>query len=142
MGRQMYVLLCRAAVPFLAMASLCSFCLAQGTPVKRRQPITLWVREVNGKALYWVGERPAARHPLTTLEQVLGPNIDVELSVVLYSNVPINEMFEIDGVLDKIPITHVRYYVYDPAYPRAGMTEIVWRTKSVPLPGAPPPVPK
>src|SRR5690348_17182423 len=136
MGRQMYVLLCRAAILFLAMASLSSFCLAQKTPAKRRQPVTLWVREVNGKALYWVGERPAARHPLTTLEQVLGPNIDVELYVVLDSDVPINEMFEINGVLDKIPVKHAQYYVYDPAYPKAGMREIVWRARNLPLPGA------
>lgn len=110
---------------------------AQRTPDGHLRSVTLWAREVNGRALYWVGQQPVGRHPLSGLEQSLGPNIDVRLSVILDSRVRISEIFEIDGVLDKIPIKHVRYYVFDADYPQE-MREISWNPSTRPLPGPAP----
>jgi len=137
MGRRMWAPLYRAAILFLAMTGFHSTSPAHKIPTSRLKPITLWVQEANGTALYWVGKRAVGRHPLTGLEQALGPNIDVELSVILDSNVPISEMFEIDGVLDKIPIKHVTYYVFESDHPNR-MRQITWGLSTILLPGSPP----
>lgn len=59
--------------------------------------------------------------------------------VIIDSRVRIQEMAEIGGLTAKLDAIDVRYYVYNPAYPKLGMSEIVWRTKTLPLPGIPPP---
>ncbi|HEX5422050.1 MAG TPA: hypothetical protein VFW94_00755 [Candidatus Acidoferrales bacterium] len=48
---------------------------------------------------------------------------------------------EFSGLTAKLDFKGVRYYVYDPAYPNAGMSEIIWRTQTTPLPGTPPRAP-
>lgn len=99
--------------------------------------ITLWVRETNGQALYWVNDAPVGREPLSGLVSVIKPNEQVRVVVILDSRVPIQEMGEIDGVLAKIPVEGAHYYVYDAAHPK-GMSEIIWRSQLQPLPASPP----
>ncbi|MGH9738837.1 MAG: hypothetical protein ACRD4X_09650 [Candidatus Acidiferrales bacterium] len=121
----------------LVMTRACSPCLAQGIPGKTQKSVTLWVREVHGRALYWVDEKAVKRGPLTGLETALGSDLNVNLKVVLDSRVPTGEIFEIDGMLDKIPIKDVRYYVFTADQPTE-MWQLVWNSRPVPLPGKPP----
>ena len=108
-------------------------------PTAGRRAVTLWVRQVHGQALYWIDEKPVRRAPLTGLEIAIhGIDPDeVALTVILDRRVPTGEIFEIDGMLDKIPIKNVRYFVFDASDPHR-MWEIFWKPDSVPLPGPPP----
>src|SRR5579864_3070996 len=100
--------------------------------------ITLWVQEVRGRALYWVNDKPCGRAPLSGIGAASGSNRNVVLTVILDSRVPIREMAEIEGLMEKIDLKSVHYYVFDRAYPGMGMSEIVWKLQSVPLPTSPP----
>jgi len=103
--------------------------------------IILWVREVNGRVAYWVNDKPVGGAPLTGLETALGSNLDVTLMVVLDSRVPIREIGDVSGMLDKIPIKDARYYVYNADDP-TDMWEIVWKPETLPVPASPPRTPK
>ncbi len=94
---------------------------------------------VNHKALYWVGGKPIGRDSLGGLIHAVGAEQpdNVALTVILDSRVPIGEIHEIDGMLDKIPIEHVRYFMYWVDDPRS-MQEVVLKAEFLPLPNAPP----
>lgn len=128
---------------FLLAASL-GLCSISGA--KRADPAStnlhsyvLWVREINGQALYWVNEKPWGRAPLSGLVAAMGSDEQGSLTVILDSYVPIEEISEIQGLMPKLDsIKDVHYYVYRATAPRAGMSEIVWKTEGVPLPASPP----
>lgn len=98
----------------------------------------LWVREVRGKTLYWVNDKPWGRAPLSGIVAATGSEQHIALTVVLDARVPIQEIGEIQGLMAQLDIGNVHYYVYEPADPGAGMSEIMWKTESVPLPKSPP----
>ncbi|HTU36310.1 MAG TPA: hypothetical protein VMF66_21095 [Candidatus Acidoferrum sp.] len=50
----------------------------------------------------------------------------------------IHEVAKFGNLTAKFDPSDVRYYVYNPAYPKLGMCEIIWRTQTLPLPGTPP----
>lgn len=116
---------------------------AQPTPAhldkNTTSTVVVWIREVHHQALYWVGSRPVQRAPLSGIvaaTESLKKNYS--LVVIVDSHVPIEEMAEFNGLTAKLDFKGVRYYVYDPDYPKAGMSEILWRTQTIPLPGTPP----
>lgn len=118
---------------------------AQGQPARNATQmagsVVLWVREIHGQALYWVGRRAVGRAPLSGIVAATQSfRKSCSLIVVIDSSVPIQEMAEIGGLTAKLDVRDVHYYVYSPVYPKLGMSEIVWRTQTLPLPGAPPPV--
>lgn len=136
----------RRAALLLLPATL-GFCVASGSARDQigseAHSYVFWVREVHGQALYWVGGKPWGRAPLSGLVEATGSDKTGMLTVILDSHVPIGEISEIDGLMPKLDsIKKVRYYVYDPASPRLGMSEIIWKTESVPLPKSPPQVSK
>ena len=110
-------------------------------PEKKTAPtVVVWIREIHHQALYWVGSRPVRRAPLSGIVAATESLKDnYSLVVIIDSHVPIEEMAEFSGLTAKLDFKSVRYYVYDPAYPKAGMSEIMWRTQTIPLPGTPPP---
>jgi hypothetical protein len=111
----------------------------QAVSAQKHFPVILWVREVNHRPLYWVNDKPVGRDSLGGLERAIGPEEpgNVALTVILDSRVPIDEIHEIDGMLDKIPIEHVRYFMYWVNDPR-GMQEVVLEAAFLPLPKPPP----
>ncbi len=112
----------------------------QAVPTPKHPPVTLWVHEVNHRPLYWVNDKLVGRDSLGGVLRAIGTEqpANVVLTAILESRVPINEIHEIDGMLDKIPIEHVRYFTYSADDPR-GMQEVVLKTEFVPLPKSPPP---
>ena len=98
----------------------------------------LWVQEVHGQPLYWVNDTPCGRAPLSGLVAASGSEQTVGLTVILDSRVPIHEMAEIEGLMEKMDLKDVHYYVFDHTYPKVGMSEIIWDSQSVPLPASPP----
>ncbi|MGH9734661.1 MAG: hypothetical protein ACRD8A_08745 [Candidatus Acidiferrales bacterium] len=130
------VLAAMAAVPLQAAA-------AQQRPAhsdKKTAPtVVVWIREIHHQTLYWVGSRPVQRAPLSGIVAATESlKNNYSLVVIIDSHVPIEEMAEFSGLTAKLDVSDVRYYVYDPDYPKAGMSEIVWRTQTIPLPGTPP----
>lgn len=105
--------------------------------VEAVRPEVLWVREVNGRALYWVNERPVERAPLSGLGAILPLIQKNGLIVILDWHVPISEIGAIDGILGKLPYEGARYFVYVPEVPHS-MSEIIWKQEMLPLPQKPP----
>lgn len=95
--------------------------------------IILWVRQVNGQSLYWVNDRPVGRAPLTGLAAIVQPNQKTSLQIILDSRVPIDEIFEIAGMIEKIPINDAHYFVRRYDSPTV-MSEIAWKPQLVPVP--------
>jgi hypothetical protein len=123
---------------------LCVLSPAEGRHMAdgKGKPIVLWVREIGGQALYWVNDKPWGRAPLSGLVAAMDSDENVSLTVILDSRVPIQEMADIESLMAKMDIKNVRYYVYVPAYPNIGMSEIVWKAETIPLPKSPPPLGK
>ena len=117
-----------------------------GGPVAQARPVhdvgtksvILWVQDVHGKALYWVNDKPCGRAPLSGLAAASSSAESIAVTVIVDSRVPIREMAEIDGLMAKIEPKSVHYYIFNRAYPKMGMSEIIWSSRSVPLPAQPP----
>ena len=97
--------------------------------------LILWVREVNRHEVYWVGDKSVGRDSLGGLTRAIGTAdpAHVELTVILDSRLPLDEISEIDGMLDKIPISHVRYFVFWVDHPDS-MREILPKAEFTPTP--------
>lgn len=97
--------------------------------------IVLWAREVNRHALYWINDKPVGRDSLGGLIRAFGSTDpdNVRLTVILDSRLMIDEIHQIDGMLDKIPIAHVRYFMFWVDDPRS-MQEIVLKSEFTPVP--------
>ncbi len=104
--------------------------------------IVLWAREVNRHALYWVNDKPVGRDSLGGLIHAIGSTDpdNVQLTVILDSRLVIDEIHQIDGMLDKIPIEHVRYFMFWVDDPR-NMQEIVLKSDFAPVPKSAPHAP-
>lgn len=128
------------AAVLLALGLFCGYSAARGGSASDgpARPIILWVQEVHGQALYWVNDKACGRAPLSGIVAASGSERVAELTVVVDSRVPIHELGEIEGLVPKIDPKDVHYYVFDRAYPGAGMSEIVWKAESLPLPARPP----
>jgi hypothetical protein len=126
------------ALALLLGLSAVSLAGAEHPIANQAKPVILWVQEVHGQALYWVNDKLCGRAPLSGLGVATSSNPNTALTVVLDSRVPIREMADIEGLLEKMDVKNVRYYVFDRAYPKIGMSEIVWKPQSVPLPTSPP----
>lgn len=111
-------------------------------PPQRDKTVVLWIREVRGQALYWVNHTPANRAPLSGIVAATQASPHYTLTVIIDSRVPIRELAEIQGLVPKLDVQDVRYYVYDAAHPKLGMSELVWKMETLPLPQSPPSVPK
>jgi len=124
----------------IAIATLSTFAQtgSQSATPRNERTIVLWVRELHGQALYWVNHTPADRAPLSAIVAATQSTPHYSLTVIIDSRVPIQEMAEIDGLTAKLDAGQVHYYVYNPAYPNLGMSEIIWKTETVPLPQPPP----
>lgn len=128
------------AAVLLALGLFCGYSAARGGRASDgpARPIILWVQEVRGQALYWVNDKACGRAPLSGIVVASGSDRAAELIVIVDSRVPIHELGEIEGLVSKIDPKDAHYYVFDRAYPGAGMSEIVWKTESLPLPAPPP----
>lgn len=114
----------------------------QSTAPQNDKAVILWVREVHGQALYWVNHTPADRAPLSGIVAATQSTPHYTLTVIIDSRVPIEEVAEIQGLVPKLDVKDVRYYIYDAAHPKLGMSELVWKTETLPLPQSPPSVPR
>lgn len=101
-------------------------------------PTILWVQDGHGQPLYWVNDKPCGRAPLSALEKASDSEPIARLTVILDSRVPIQEMAEIEGIAQKMDLNDVHYYVFDHSYPQLGMSEIIWKSRGIPLPASPP----
>ncbi len=129
--------------PFLLVLFLglsCACALARGGHASHghARPLILWVQEVHEQPQYWVNDKPCGRAPLSALATASGSERIAALTVILDSRVPIHEMAEVEGLMEKMDIKNVHYYVFDHAYPNIGMSQIIWKSQSRPLPAPPP----
>lgn len=116
----------------------------QSSASQKNKAVILWVREVHGQVLNWVEHKPADRAPLSAIVAATHSTPHYTLIVILDSRVPIQEVAQIQALVQKLDAKDVRCYVYDAAHARLGMSELVWKTETLPLPEPPPPpsVPK
>lgn len=128
------------AILLVSLGISCACPLARGGHAvdAHMASVILWVQEIHGQALYWVNDKPCGRAPLSGLVAETGSNRSIALAVILDSRVPIQEVAEVEGLLAKMDFRNVHYYVFNHAYPSIGMSEIIWKAQSVPLPAAPP----
>ena len=107
--------------------------------------IVLWARQVNPHArypLYWVNDTPVGRDDLNGVGRAIGSTdpSHVQLTVIVDSRLPIDEIKEIDWTMAKVPIAHARYFVFWVDQP-SRMQEIVLKSESTPMPKPPPHAP-
>lgn len=108
---------------FLGLSWVCPFARSGRALNGHARSMILWVQEVHGRPLYWVNDRPYGRAQLSELEKASGSERNIALTVILDSRVPIQEMAEIEGLMEKMDLKDVRYYVFKRAYPKVGMSE-------------------
>jgi hypothetical protein len=104
--------------------------------------IVLWARQVNPHArypLYWVNDTPVGRDDLNGVARAIGSTdpSHVQLTVIVDSRLPIDEIKEIDWTMAKVPITHARYFTFWVAYP-GSMQEVILKSEQIPVPKPPP----
>lgn len=104
--------------------------------------IVLWALQVNPHArypLYWVNDTPVGRDDLNGVARAIGSTdpSHVQLTVIVDSRLPIDEITEIDRTMAKVPIAHARYFTFWVAYP-GSMQEVILKSEQTPAPKPPP----